>query len=74
MIKILTREELECDDKIDRLIKDTECEWLTSIKWKQRVSLEKKGQFPARIIIGPKTKVYRLSEIQDWIKGTWKPE
>ncbi|PHM29061.1 helix-turn-helix transcriptional regulator [Xenorhabdus innexi] len=74
MIHILTREELECDDKIDRLIKDKECEWLTSIKWKQRALLEKKGEFPARIIIGPQTKVYRLSEIQAWIKGTWKSE
>ncbi|WP_309145418.1 helix-turn-helix transcriptional regulator [Xenorhabdus yunnanensis] len=36
--------------------------------------LEKKGEFPAKITIGPQTKVYRLSEIQAWIKGTWKPE
>ncbi|MBD2786599.1 AlpA family phage regulatory protein [Xenorhabdus sp. DI] len=74
MIHILTREELESSDEIDRLIRDEECEWLTSIKWKQRVLLEKKGQFPARIKVGPQTKVYRLSEIQNWIKGTWKPE
>ncbi|PHM73020.1 AlpA family transcriptional regulator [Xenorhabdus sp. KJ12.1] len=74
MIKVLTREELECDDKIDRLIRIEECEWLTSIGRKQRNLLEKKGQFPAKVTIGPQTKVYRLSEIQAWIKGTWKPE
>ncbi|PHM68586.1 helix-turn-helix transcriptional regulator [Xenorhabdus kozodoii] len=74
MIHILTREELERDDKIDRLIRIEECEWLTSIGQRQRVLLEKKGQFPARIKVGPQTIVYRLSEIQAWIKGTWKPE
>ncbi|MBD2826796.1 helix-turn-helix transcriptional regulator [Xenorhabdus szentirmaii] len=74
MIQILTREELEFDDKIDRLIRDEECELLTSLKSDHRYELEKKGKFPRKIVIGPKTKVYRLSEIQDWIKGTWKPE
>ncbi|MDE9538912.1 helix-turn-helix transcriptional regulator [Xenorhabdus bovienii] len=74
MIHILTREELECDNNIDRLIKPEECEWLTAIGRKQRTLLEKKEQFPSRITIGPQTKVYRLSEIQAWIKGTWKPE
>ncbi|WFQ79533.1 AlpA family phage regulatory protein [Xenorhabdus sp. SF857] len=74
MINILTREELEGLDGIDRLIKMEECEWLTSLDSQYIRKLEKKGTFPLKINIGPKTKVYRLSEIQDWIKGTWKPE
>ncbi|MBE8596785.1 helix-turn-helix transcriptional regulator [Xenorhabdus sp. BG5] len=74
MIHILTREELEGLDGLDRLIREEECEWLTSLGRRHRSLLEKDGQFPLKITIGPQTKVYRLSEIQDWIKGTWKSE
>ncbi|MBD2800324.1 AlpA family phage regulatory protein [Xenorhabdus sp. M] len=74
MIHILTHEELERLDGLDRLIKEEECEWLTSLGRRHRSYLEKQGKFPRKIVIGPQTKVYRLSEIQNWIKGTWKSE
>ncbi|PHM39234.1 MULTISPECIES: helix-turn-helix transcriptional regulator [Xenorhabdus] len=74
MIHIFTREELEYSDELDRLIREEECEWLTSLGRRHRSYLEKNGKFPLKITIGPQTKVYRLSEIQAWIKGTWKPE
>ncbi|CDG20592.1 Phage transcriptional regulator [Xenorhabdus poinarii G6] len=74
MIHIFTREELEGLDGIDRLIREEECEWLTSLTRQHRKRLEKKGMFPRKIVIGPQKKVYRLSEIQAWIKGTWKSE
>lgn len=74
MIAILTRDELDNLDGIDRLIKIEECEWLTSLNSQYIRKLESKGEFPQRIMVGPKTKLHRLSEVQDWIKGTWKPE
>ncbi|HCM62808.1 MAG TPA: AlpA family transcriptional regulator [Morganella sp. (in: Bacteria)] len=74
MIAILTRGELEDLDGIDRLIKIEECEWLTSLNSQYLRKLENNGEFPPRVMIGPKTKLHRLSEVQDWIKGTWKSE
>ncbi|WGM00629.1 helix-turn-helix transcriptional regulator [Arsenophonus nasoniae] len=74
MILILTRAEIDNMDEIDRLIKEEECEWLTSLGRNHRYYLEKRGRFPLKINIGLQTRLYRLSEVQAWIKGTWKPE
>ncbi|EAB0395902.1 TPA: helix-turn-helix transcriptional regulator [Escherichia coli] len=73
MIEIVTREELENDKTIDRMIKEDECAWLTALGRRHRALLEKEGKFPRKICIGPQTKVWRLSEVLEWVKGEWKP-
>ncbi|HEL8049562.1 TPA: AlpA family phage regulatory protein, partial [Escherichia coli] len=47
--------------------------WLTTLPWKVRRALEKEGKFPARIRISPNFVAWRLSEVQAWVKGEWKP-
>lgn len=74
MLKIIERDDLEKMPTIDRIIKDDECKWLTTLSWYVRRDLETKGEFPKKIQISPNSIGYRLSEVQDWIKGTWKPE
>ncbi|PAV08865.1 AlpA family transcriptional regulator [Arsenophonus sp. ENCA] len=74
MIKIMSKDELLLEPEIDRMIKEGECKWLTSIGPSTRHYMIKMGRFPKRYVYGPKTKLYRLSEVQASVKGTWKPE
>lgn len=74
MLKIIGRDDLEKMPEIDRIIRDDECKWLTSLNLPVRYDMEEKGLFPRRIHLSHKFAGYRLSEIQEWIKGTWKPE
>lgn len=73
MLKIIERDDLEKMPGIDRIIREDECKWLTSLSWQIRTSMEDEGLFPKKIPISPSFVGYRLSEVQDWIKGTWKP-
>ncbi|EBO9655030.1 AlpA family phage regulatory protein [Salmonella enterica] len=54
--------------ELDRVIREDECFWITGIPASTRYFMEKKGQFPKRIILGPKILAWRLSEVQEWIK------
>ncbi|WGL95809.1 integrase arm-type DNA-binding domain-containing protein [Arsenophonus nasoniae] len=74
MLKIIGRDDLEKMPEIDRIIREDECKWLTSLSWRLRRDLEDKGMFPKKIPISPNYIGYRLSEVQAWIKGTWKSE
>ncbi|HBC1013500.1 TPA: AlpA family phage regulatory protein, partial [Escherichia coli] len=67
------RDELEKMPEIERMIREDECKWLTTLPWKVRRALEKEGKFPARIRISPNFVAWRLSEVQAWVKGEWKP-
>lgn len=74
MIKVMTREELELMPELDRMITEKECRWMTNIGASTRHYMTKTGRFPQRYEYGPKTKLYRLSEVQAWVKGEWKPD
>ncbi|HGJ5863909.1 MAG TPA: helix-turn-helix transcriptional regulator [Arsenophonus nasoniae] len=74
MIKIMTKEELESMVEIDRMIREEECKWLTTLSNDCRYQREKKNLFLKRIKLSPQIVAYRLSEVQAWVKGTWKPE
>ncbi len=73
MLKLAGRDELEKMPEIERMIREDECKWLTTLPWKVRRALEKEGKFPARIRISPNFVAWRLSEVQAWVKGEWKP-
>lgn len=74
MIKMIGRDDLEKMPDIDRIVEDSECKWLTSVARGLRDTMEKDGRFPKRVIISPLRPGWRLSELQAWIKGEWKPE
>lgn len=52
----------------DRLIREDERRFITSISRAQAYELEKKGLFPARIKIGLRSVAWRLSEIITWVE------
>ncbi|KKF34304.1 AlpA family transcriptional regulator [Erwinia tracheiphila] len=68
MIKVMTREELEIMPDLDRMITEGDCRWMTSIGASTRYYMIKMGRFPPRYEYGPKTKLYRLSEVQAWVR------
>ncbi|EAM9431948.1 AlpA family phage regulatory protein [Salmonella enterica] len=72
--KFMTKDELELMPEIERMIRDAECKWLTGTSLNSRSRLEKMGMFPKRLHLGGKSVGWRLSEVQAWIKGEWKPE
>ena len=51
----------------DRLIRKSEALKLTGISATTLWRLEKSGQFPARVQVGPNTVAYRLSEVETWM-------
>ena len=52
----------------DRLIREDERRFITSISRTQALVLEKKGLFPARVKIGLRSVAWRLSEIIAWVE------
>ncbi|WP_316242250.1 AlpA family phage regulatory protein [Klebsiella pneumoniae] len=64
----MSKAELELIPDLERVIREPECFWMTSIPASTRTFMEKRGQFPKRIILGPKIIAWRLSEIQEWIR------
>lgn len=72
--KFMSKSELELMPDLERMIREPECAWLTGTSNKVRACMEIKGEFPKRLHLGPKSIGWRLSEVQAWIKGEWKPE
>lgn len=72
--KFMTKDELELMPEIERMVREPECKWLTGISRSIRVDMEIKGEFPKRLHLSTKSIGWRLSDIQAWIKGEWKPE
>ncbi|HFW3182511.1 TPA: helix-turn-helix transcriptional regulator [Salmonella enterica subsp. enterica serovar Java] len=72
--KFMTKDELELMPDIERMVRDSECEWLTGLHRRTLCDMGKRGEFPKRLHLGPKSIGWRLSEVQAWIKGEWKPE
>lgn len=72
--KFMTKDELELMPEIERMVGENERKWLTGVARTTCVSMEARGEFPKRLRLGGKYVGWRLSEIQAWIKGEWKPE
>ncbi|ECO0852996.1 AlpA family phage regulatory protein [Salmonella enterica subsp. enterica serovar Newport] len=72
--KFMTKDELELMPEIERMVREPECKWLTGISRKIRAGMEIKGEFPKRLHLSTRSIGWRLSEVQAWIKGEWKPE
>ncbi|HGG6608001.1 TPA: helix-turn-helix transcriptional regulator [Salmonella enterica subsp. diarizonae serovar 50:k:z] len=72
--KFMTKEELELMPDIERMVRDRECRWLTGMSVDLRTGMEKRGEFPKRVHLGGRSIGWRLSEVQAWIKGEWKPQ
>lgn len=72
--KFMTKDELELMPEIERMVRDRECRWLTGISIGLRKGMEIRGEFPKRLRLGGHVVGWRLSEVQAWIKGEWKPE
>ncbi|EAB6213070.1 AlpA family phage regulatory protein [Salmonella enterica subsp. enterica] len=68
MYKFMSKVELELMPEIDRVIREPECFWMTGIPPSTRAFMEKRGEFPKHLILGPKIIAWRLSEVQEWIK------
>lgn len=58
---------------VDRVIRDKECRFITSLGKTTIWTLEKDGKFPKRRKVGPKASGWLLSEVQAWIRGDWHP-
>lgn len=74
MIKLIERDDLDRMPNIERMLREDECKYLTSLDRTHRALMEKEGRFPKKVQISPAFKAYRLSEVQAWISGEWKPE
>lgn len=74
MIKLIERDDLDKMPNIERMLREDECKYLTSLDRTHRALMEREGRFPKKVQISPAFKAYRLSDIQAWIKGEWKPE
>lgn len=72
--KFMSKSELELMPDLERMIKEPECRWLSALSFNSRLRMEKRGEFPKRLHLGGKVVGWRLSEVQAWIKGEWKPE
>ncbi|EAX7730678.1 AlpA family phage regulatory protein [Salmonella enterica] len=72
--KFMTKDELELMPEIERVVREPECKWLTGTSLQVRARIEKAGEFPKRLHLGGRSVGWRLSEVQAWIKGEWKPE
>ncbi|EJY9247336.1 AlpA family phage regulatory protein [Salmonella enterica] len=72
--KFMTKDELELIPDIERMVRERECAWLTGLHERTRCNMEKRGEFPERLRLGGHAVGWRLSEVQAWIKGEWKPE
>ena len=72
--KFMSKSELELIPNLERMIREPECRWLSGLSLNSRSRMEKKSEFPKRLHLGGKTVGWRLSEVQAWIKGEWKPE
>lgn len=63
-------EPLETSSEVtDRLIREGERKFLTSISRSQAWILEQKGLFPARLKLGNRSVAWKLSEILAWIES-----
>lgn len=51
MYKFMSKAELELIPNLERVIREEECFWMTSIPASTRAFMEKRGQFPKRIIL-----------------------
>ncbi|MBW3140460.1 AlpA family phage regulatory protein [Ferrimonas balearica] len=52
-----------------RLIRIAEACELTSLSNSRLWQLEQQGKFPKRIRLGHRTSVYRLSDVEEWLKA-----
>ncbi|PLJ17735.1 hypothetical protein B6J61_27250 [Klebsiella pneumoniae] len=68
MYKFMRKAELELIPDLERVIREPECFWMTGLPKSTRAFMEKKGQFPKHLVLGPKICAWRLSEVQEWIK------
>lgn len=50
----------------DRFVRESECFERSGLSRTTRWRLEKRGEFPARVKIGPNCVAWRLSELIEW--------
>lgn len=53
--------------KTDRLVREAERKFITSISRSQAWKLEQQGLFPKRVKLGSRSVAWRLSELLDWV-------
>ena len=58
---------------MDRIIREDECRYLTSLSNVSRWRREKVGEFPKRRKLSSSAVGWSLFEIQAWIRGEWHP-
>lgn len=68
MYKFMSKAELELMPEVDRVIRESECLWMTGLPKSTRALMESRGEFPKHLLLGPKITAWRLSEVQEWIK------
>jgi len=59
---------------VDRIVCEPERLQLTGVCRTGWWNYEKQGIVPRRIQLGPRRVGWRMSELQQWIRGEWKPE
>lgn len=69
MIKEVSTEELGTIPGIDRMIREKECRMLSGLSNTTRWELEKEGKFPKRVKLSVAAMGWRLSEVQEWVRG-----
>ncbi|WP_406732154.1 AlpA family phage regulatory protein [Vibrio scophthalmi] len=55
--------------QIDRLVREEERLYITSISRSHAWVLEQKGLFPRRIVLGSRSVAWKLSELEAWIES-----
>nr|WP_319553519.1 AlpA family phage regulatory protein [uncultured Vibrio sp.] len=53
--------------KTDRLVREEERKFITSISRSQAWKLEQQGLFPKRVQLGIRSVAWRLSELLEWV-------
>ena len=56
-------------EKSDRIVREKERREITGISRTTAYVLEKRGEFPARVIVSGNRVGWRLSELEEWIRS-----
>ncbi|MCG6308702.1 AlpA family transcriptional regulator [Vibrio alginolyticus] len=54
-------------NQTDRLVREDERKFITSISRSQAWKLEQRGLFPKRVQLGTRSVAWRLSELLEWV-------
>ncbi len=59
--------------RISNFINEADCRKITTLSRVTRYRMRREGTFPEPVAISPGRKAYRVSEIDAWARGEWKP-